>query len=103
MMDRQQYLLTKLAEEASEVAQIALKTQQFGYDEKRPEQPFTNRERIHQELVDLITIVLMLNEETELGFNFDSEEEEGGVSQSELKRAKVNKYYEYSRKLGEVE
>lgn len=29
-MDRIQYLLSKIAEEASEIAQIALKTQQFG-------------------------------------------------------------------------
>ena len=33
MLTRYQYLLTKLAEEASEIAQIALKTQQFGADE----------------------------------------------------------------------
>ena len=103
MMDRQQFLLTKLAEEASEVAQIALKTQQFGFDETRPDQPFSNRERIHQELIDLFTIISMLNEETELEFEFDVEDDETCASRVEMKKAKVNKYYEYSRKLGEVE
>jgi len=102
-MDRQQYLLTKLAEEASEVAQIALKTQQFGMDESRPNQPYTNRERIHQELIDLLTIVLMLNDETDLDFEFDVEDDPEIASRSEMKRAKVEKYYEYSRKLGEVQ
>ena len=52
-MNRLQYLLTKLAEEANEVGQIALKTQQFGVDEGMPGQPFTNAERTHQELNDL--------------------------------------------------
>lgn len=32
-MNREQYLLGKLAEEGSEVAQMALKTQQFGLDD----------------------------------------------------------------------
>lgn len=53
MMTITQHLLGKLAEEGSEVAQIALKTQQFGLSEKCPGQPFDNAERTHQELDDI--------------------------------------------------
>lgn len=46
-MTRLQLLLSKLAEEGAEVAQIALKTAQFGIEETCPSQPFTNAERAH--------------------------------------------------------
>lgn len=52
-MNHLQHYLTKLAEEGSEVAQIALKTQQFGADEVMPGQPLNNFERCHLELDDL--------------------------------------------------
>ena len=54
-MNREQYLLGKLAEEGSEVAQMALKTQQFGLDEVYVDE--SNRQRLHGELNDLLTIV----------------------------------------------
>lgn len=94
-MNRLQYLLTKLAEEANEVGQIALKTQQFGVDEKMPGQDFTNAERTHQELNDLFAIVDMLNEEFNFGFNIDG-------AHIHNKKKKVNKYAAYSVKLGQV-
>jgi NTP pyrophosphatase (non-canonical NTP hydrolase) len=94
-MNRKQYLLTKLAEEATEVAQIALKTQQFGMDEQCPGLQFTNKQRIHQELNDLITIVMMLNDE--YGFDFMNDEDH-----IKNKKVKVNKYYQYSIQCGEV-
>ena len=46
-MDRLQLLLSKLAEEGTEVAQIALKTAQFGLHESREGQYPTNAERCH--------------------------------------------------------
>lgn len=49
-MNQLQHLLTKLAEEGAEVAQIALKTQQFGPNEVMPGQPLDNFERCHHEL-----------------------------------------------------
>jgi len=94
-MNRLQYLLTKLAEEATEVGQIALKTQQFGVDEKMPGQPFTNAQRTHQELNDLFAIVDMLNDEFNFGFHID------GVH-IHNKKKKVNKYAAYSVELGQV-
>lgn len=102
MLTRYQYLLTKLAEEASEVAQIALKTQQFGADEICPNQPDTNTERIHKELIDLLAIVGMLNEE--FNFGFDHIKVYAFLAKKlEEKQNKVDKYYKYSAQLGMVE
>lgn len=94
-MNRQQLLLAKLAEECSEVAQIALKTQQFGLDEKRPGQPYANRERIHQEINDMLAVIEMLNKE----FNFDFKPSRLKILN---KKKKINKYADYSVRLGQV-
>jgi len=92
-MTRLQLLLTKLAEECNEVAQMALKTQQFGLEERRPGQELTNLHRLHQELDDALAIVKMLNEEHEFNYSINKEA-------VEVKIRKVNKYAEYSRQLG---
>lgn len=96
MMTRLQYLLNKLAEEASEVSQIALKTAQFGLDECKQGQELTNAQRTHSELNDLLAIVDMLNREFGFGF-FPSD-----ISQMR-KQAKVEQFYQYSVELGFVE
>ncbi|RTL05429.1 hypothetical protein EKK58_08000 [Candidatus Dependentiae bacterium] len=95
-MNRLQFLLTKLAEEASEIAQIALKTQQFGLDELCPGLSETNAERTHKELDDLAAIVELLNEEYKFGYI------RSGWNIAE-KKAKIEKYYAYSKQLGMVE
>lgn len=94
-MNRLQLLLTKLAEEGSEIAQIALKTQQFGLHEVCPGQPFSNAERTHQEIDDLMAIVEMLNDE--YGFGYEPSRE-----RRDAKKIKVNKYAAYSAELGQV-
>lgn len=94
-MDRQQLLLTKLAEECVEVAHAALKAQQFGFEDRHPRKIFTKAERLHQELNDLLAIVGMLNEEFAFGFAPD-------ISLAAAKKDKVNKYAAISAKLGKV-
>lgn len=94
-MNRLQLLLAKLSEEGSEIAQIALKTQQFGLNEKCPGQPYTNAERVHQEIDDLMAAVEMLNEE--FGFGYSPNRE-----RIEAKKIKVNQFAEYSKTLGLV-
>jgi hypothetical protein len=94
-MNRMQLLLNKLAEEGAEVAQIALKTAQFGLAETCPGQPLTNAERTHQEIDDLMAAVEMLNEE--LGFGYKPNRE-----RIDAKKAKVNKFAAYSESLGMV-
>lgn len=94
-MNRHQYLLSKLAEEAAEVAQIVLKTQQFGASEVYPQQDLTNAERIHLELDDLYAVVEMLNKEYSFGYS-------PSRKRIETKKKKVNYYCEFAKSLGEV-
>jgi NTP pyrophosphatase (non-canonical NTP hydrolase) len=102
MMTRAQYLLTKLAEECVEVAQIALKAQQFGLTERRDTKTGevgvwpTNAERVHLELDDMLAIVNMLNTEFDFGY---------APSYHHIadKIDKVNKYWTYSARLGQVQ
>ena len=95
-MNHMQYYLTKLAEESSEVAQIALKTQQFGPCEVMPGQPLNNFERCHLELDDLWAMVEELNDK--FGFGYAPNRD-----RMESKKAKVRKYLRFSINLGMVE
>lgn len=95
-MNRKELLLIQLAEEASEVAQMASKMLRFGTEEIYPEQPLTNAERTHIELDDMYGIVRMLNQE----FNFNYLFSEDNVQK---KINKVNKYAMYSVELGLLE
>lgn len=92
-MNRLQFLLGKLAEEAAEVGQMALKTQQFGLHEVYHIQELTNAQRTHLELDDMMAIVHMLNTE----FNFGYKVDRINISK---KITKVNKYAQYSEELG---
>ncbi len=100
-MKIEQFLFTKLAEEAVEVAQRALKTQQFGQNEHQPGDERSNTERLHGELVDMMVIIGMLEERYSFGFmdmlqNVTEEE-------AERREAKVLKYMKYSQDLGKVD
>lgn len=95
-MDREQHLLLKLMEEAAEVAHIASKTIQFGFDEVRPGQNQTNGERLCDEIQDFDTIVDMLNAECKLGFKKD-------YIKAIKKQGKVAKYSMLSEELGRLE
>lgn len=94
-MNREQYLLVKLAEESAEVGQIALKTAQFGLRERDPARTLDNLQRLHAELNDLLAVVNLLNLECGLAFEAD-------VAAMEAKSAKISKYYKYSKELGKV-
>ncbi len=60
MMTYTQYLLCKLAEEASELAQAAMKAQQFGLQDTH--QGETNEQRIRSELIDIKAVESLLLE-----------------------------------------
>ena len=98
MMTNEQYLLGKLAEEAAELAQIAIKAQQFGIDEVfgGQENPLSNRERIEAEFNDVIGVIKMLNVEEGIDIAQDR-------AAQTAKMNKVDKWREYSRQLGKVE
>lgn len=100
MMTRMQYLLGKVAEEAAEVAQRALKAQEFGMREVQPGQPLNNAERLQYEVNDLVGVLRMAFDEfsspEDFLFLFDPDLQF-------LKMQKVEKFMQYSRELGEVE
>ena len=95
-MNRIQFLLGKLAEEAVEIAKIALKCQQFGLLEIMEGQPLTNATRTHLELDDLVAVVRLLNKETD----FDYMPNEQNI---ETKINKIAKFAEKSRTLKQLD
>lgn len=98
MMTLTQYYLIKLAEEASEVAQIALKSAHFGLSERHPERTENNAQRIYAELNDLLAMVYRLEDASRGEFHFV--EDRHAVS---AKMDKVDHYLAYSQSLGMVE
>lgn len=101
MMTLQQFLVLKLMEECTEVAQRCSKTIQFGPDEVQPTNPLagTNSYRLHQELQDLLATAVIAQGHGAVSFPGDFH----NVVAIHEKRVKLNKYLEYSRKLGLVE
>lgn len=63
MMNRTEHLLVCLAEECDEVGQRVAKALRFGLDEVERGQPLRNRDRILEELRDLIAVALILHGE----------------------------------------
>lgn len=86
-MNRLHYLLSKVAEEAAEVAQMAAKTQQFGLRERYQDQP-ENFVRLAEELSDLLTVFGMLTQESGVSF---------GVHCAQINPDKVDKVERYYR------
>lgn len=92
-MNRQEHLLTILAEECTEVAHRATKALRFGLGEVQPGQGLTNAERIVYELTDLLAVAMMLADEGHLVLEDQREAEVA-------KRAKVEKFLLLSEQLG---
>lgn len=63
MLTNTQYLLAKLAEEAAELAQIALKAQQFGLSSTHPTTGYTNLQLIEFEFNDILGVLRLMEEE----------------------------------------
>lgn len=94
-MNKEQLLLGLLAEECAEIAQRASKASRFGLDEVQKGQDKNNRERLHEELNDLMGVVAMLNEQYDFGYNVS-------LYAVLAKREKIEKYARYSAELGRV-
>ena len=96
---RQQYLVSCLAEEASEIAQQAMKAARFGLEDApewiEPEHFENNARKILKEYMDLNVIITMMVQE---GFlpapDMDSEISKQHI---EDKVNRVNTYYAYTR------
>ena len=98
-MNKEQMLLTLLSEECTEVGQRASKAIRFGLDEIQKGQELTNRERLHQELVDIIAVVQYLNYGYDFDFDFDNIDWKAVAE----KKERIDKYMKYSSELGRVE
>lgn len=92
MLTRTVYLLVLLIEECAEVIHRACKAIRFGLKEvqsSNADERRNNEQRLHEELVDLETVVNIMQEEKILPRT--------GLREHALqKRAKIEKYYEYS-------
>ena len=97
-MTREQFLLIKLSEECAEVSQRALKQVQFGSGEIQKDQPSTNAERLVSEIIDLISIVKLLDESGALPIKDVTADEFDAAF--EAKKKKLQKYVDYSHTLG---
>lgn len=93
-MNKQEYLVTKLIEEAAEIIQRATKAIDFGFTEVEPTQEHDNEFRLVQEINDFLAVLEML--------------QESGVSLRGIanpvalakKKTKVEKFMELSRQQG---
>lgn len=95
-MNKQQYYLTKLAEEASELAQIAVKTSHFGVDSYHPVTLQTNKEALIAEIVDVLATIKVL-QELIAGIEPSPEELQELL---EIKWEKMERYRKLSVQLG---
>lgn len=90
-MKYEKYLLIKLAEEAAEVAQAAIKCSLFGYNQKDPRETDgeTNLVKLQKELLDMTAVLGELNSMGSIDIvNFDKEE------YIQHKQKKLNYYYD---------
>ena len=86
-MNRTEHLLTILAEECGEVTQRVCKALRFGLADVQEDQYEDNLRRLEREAADVMTMFVML------GIRVRDEDKVA-------KRARVEKYLEYSRKVG---
>jgi hypothetical protein len=93
-MNREEHLLIILSEECSEVSKEVSKALRFGLSDMKPEQIFTNADMISKELGDLIGIAEMLYDEGII--------ERPSLSVIMTKKARVEKYLNYSKSVGKL-
>jgi hypothetical protein len=96
-MNRQEHLLSIVAEECTEVGQRASKALRFGMTEVQEGQVYDNSERILHEVADLAGAL-----ELAYGFKIDDMLAELRPRIND-KKAKVEKFLEYSRKIGTLQ
>lgn len=98
-MTESEYLISKLGEECSEVAQMTSKINCFGLDDvydnvdKNPKS-YNNRERLVGEINDLFAVIELLQDAGHLPFTIRDSQ------QVRDKKVKLGRYMDQSRKLG---
>lgn len=97
-MNRNEHLLTILAEEGVEVAQRCTKALRFGINETQPGQDQNNAERLRGEFIDLLTIYRMC-----VDAGLVEPVTEADEPAMEEKRQKVERFLDYSRTMGTLD
>lgn len=92
------YLLSHLAQECCEVAIRCTKAQHFGLDEIQPGQPLTNRQRIQEELCDLLAMVDEMKE-SKIIEELSRRDYHARIS---AKLRKASEFRDYSRQVGRL-
>lgn len=92
-MTRIEHLLTILAEECNEVAQRTSKALRFGLSEIQPGQPYTNQDRIWQELTDLYAVVSMITVALDAQYVTNPYDIKAKIE-------RIEKFLAYSKQLG---
>lgn len=96
-MTTKERLLLKVMEECDEVSQRVAKALAFGLDEIQEGQSLNNAQRIQDELIDLFAVLYLLEQK---GIFVMEKTTTNDVLDQRVKR--IEKYLEYSRKLGTV-
>jgi hypothetical protein len=95
-MTRKEHLLVILMEECAEIQKECAKALRFGLDEfYAPDGPETNAESINREISDLVGVMQMLQDDGHLQLI--------DYKRVEEKVKKVEKYLEYSKKVGTLD
>ncbi len=90
-LSRTEHILIKLNEEATEIAKDVDKALIFGLDDVEPNQEFTNKQKIENEIADLLGVVEMLTEK-----GFLNKDEIFNHSKINAKKVKVLRWLDYS-------
>ena len=98
MMNREQYLLTKLAEECNETAQRASKAIVFGMNDIQEGQYKSNNTRLVEEFSHIVAYMELLIDENSVKMDMDFMKKHVDKKKQELKD-----WYEYSVNRGCVE
>lgn len=93
-MSREEYFLVCLAEECDEVSQRVMKALRFGLDEVQEGQALSNKQRISEELFDLVSVATLCDR---MGLLAGVEPNEAAVQR---KLAKIEKFMAISCEQG---
>lgn len=95
-MNKEEYLLTCVAEECAEIAKAACKALRFGLDDCAPGTTTTNAEHIKGEVRDLMAVIGMLQDMGSLPKQTLEENLRAAIA----KREKVERFMQYSCERG---
>lgn len=90
-----EHLFTIMAEECTEVAHVISKILRFGLEETGPGHDQTNRERLEDEIADILGMISMLKAEKLIN--------DIPLAKIKAKGERVKKYLEYSKEKGTLE